>query len=98
MERLLKNGFVVLSRFDGDGIKINDEAVRYDLIKKAYTDGGLPGVIIDTYGGMQYRVQTEDAIKAEQVFWSIIRFGTSREDYLDLSRENLELNHDLYDE
>lgn len=85
------NGFILFSRFDNNDEKTNDEAIRYDQIKKIYICGTGEGVFIDTYDNHQYHIKTNGIAKSNIIFWEIVRFGTLSTPYLNYIKfENLE--------
>lgn len=83
-----KNGWVLLSRFYDDGSKINDEAIRYNQIKKIYICGTGEAVCIETYKNTQYRIETENDIESKQIFYELVHFEHNSKEYLNLTRSS----------
>lgn len=66
--------------------KTNDEAVRYDQIKKVFICGTGRGVQIDTYDGNRYYIDTTGEEESKKIFSEIVNFGESYKPHLNYTR------------
>jgi len=103
MKNKKNNGFILFSRFDNivmqdpetDKVlatvdfKINDEAIRYDRIKKVFICGSGERVFVDTYDNMQYIIETSDLNESRSTLLKLVKFAESDEPFLNFTHTGL---------
>ena len=97
----MKDGFIVVSTFldiddHGGPRKINDEAIRYDQVKKVWIDHTGHYITIVTYDNRKYQITTSGRAQSTTMLWQIVKFANSSFWYLDYTR-SIQTENELRD-